>query len=144
MSGNLPNIFGIGYEGQSLDSFISGLQASGTTVLADVRLNAISRKKGFSKRALAEALDNAGIDYVHAPELGNPNWNRSGFGGTPAEVSEARGRYAGMIESETAAARLEQFAAAARAGSVAVMCVEADDHACHRYVILQEIQRRLA
>lgn len=136
-------IFGIGYEGQGIDAFIRGLQTSGTRVLADVRLNAISRKRGFSKRLLAASLAEAGIGYWHVPELGNPGWNRAGFGGHAAEVRAARARFASMIGGEAARTRLEEIAAAARDGVVAVMCVEADERACHRYVVLQELYRRL-
>jgi uncharacterized protein (DUF488 family) len=136
-------IFGVGYEGQSIDAFVCGLLASGTRILADVRLNAISRKRGFSKRLLEASLADVGIGYWHFPELGNPGWNRAGFGGPAAEVRAARARFAGMIGGEAASTRLEEIAAAARDGVVAVMCVEADEHACHRYVILQELHRRV-
>lgn len=137
-------VFGIGYEGQNVDTFICGLAASGTRVLADVRLNPISRKRGFSKRLLAASLAKAGIGYWHIPELGNPRWNRDGFGGPLAEVLEARARFAGLIGDGTAGTRLEEIAAAARDGVVAVMCFEADEQACHRYVVLRELHRRLA
>jgi uncharacterized protein (DUF488 family) len=136
-------IFGVGYEGQSIDAFICGLLSSGTRILADVRLNAISRKRGFSKGLLGASLTDAGIGYWHVPELGNPGWNRAGFGGPTAEVRAARARFAGMIGGEAASSRLEQIATAARDGVVAVMCVEADERACHRYVIIQELYRRL-
>lgn len=136
-------IFGVGYEGRSIDAFIYDLLVSGTGILADVRLNAISRKRGFSKRLLGESLAEAGISYRHVPELGNPSWNRAGFGGAPPEVRDARDRFAGMIGSEAANTRLEEIAAAARDDVVAVMCVEADERTCHRYVILQELRRRL-
>jgi uncharacterized protein (DUF488 family) len=136
-------IFGIGYEGQGIDAFICGLLSSGTRILADVRLNAISRKRGFSKRLLGASLADAGIGYWHVPELGNPGWNRAGFGGPMAELRAARARFAGMIGGEAASTRLEQIVTAARDGVVAVMCVEADERACHRYVIIQELHRRL-
>ena len=128
---------------KSIDAFICGLLSSGTRILADVRLNAISRKHGFSKRLLGASLADAGIGYWHVPELGNPGWNRAGFGGPAAEVRAARARFAGMIGGKAASARLEQIAAAARDGVVAVMCVEADERACHRYVIIQELYKRL-
>lgn len=143
-NGKLQGVYGIGYEGRDLDTFISRLQGDNTKILADVRLNAISRKKGFSKRALDAALDKAGIRYIHAPELGNPGWNRAGFSGTAAQVDAARDRFTRLIDSKTANTRLEEIAAVARDGVVAVMCVEADDRTCHRYVILQELHRRLA
>ena len=136
-------IFGIGYEGLNIDAFVHRLVTSGTRILADVRLNAISRKRGFSKRLLEAALADAGIGYWHVPELGNPAWNRAGFSGPSDEVQAARARFADMIGSDAAATRLEEIAAAASDGVVAVMCVEADERACHRYVILQELHHRL-
>lgn len=136
-------IFGIGYEGLDLDEFVHRTSSAGAGILADVRLNAISRKRGFSKRLLGAALADAGISYWHVPELGNPGWNRAGFSGSSDEVHDARARFAGMIGGETAGARLEEIAAAARESVVAVMCVEADERFCHRYVVLQELHRRL-
>lgn len=137
-------LMGIGYEGQNLDEFIARLAGSGTRILADVRLNPISRKRGFSKRLLAASLADAGISYWHAPELGNPKWNRAGFGGSPVEVLAARERFARMIGGETAEMRLHEIADAAMEGVVAVMCFEADERACHRYVVVNEVHRRLA
>lgn len=132
---------GVGYEGKAADTFIRELVASGTQLLVDVRLNPISRKRGFSKRALAAALADAGISYCHAPQLGNPVWNRPGFAGTPQEVRAARERFGGMLANEEAGAALRQIADSAACGVVAVMCVEADDRSCHRYVILSEVHR---
>jgi len=137
-------IVGIGYEGRDLGEFISFLTRTGTRILADVRLNPVSRKRGFSKRVLSASLAEAGIGYWHVPELGNPRWNREGFGGPPAGVREARARFKGMIGGEAPEARLDEIAAAARDGLVAVMCFEADERACHRYVVIQELHRRLA
>jgi uncharacterized protein (DUF488 family) len=138
----LHGIMGIGYEGKDLDAFIARLAESGTRILADVRLNPISRKRGFSKRLLSASLADAGIGYWHLPELGNPRWNRQGFGGPPAEVQAARARFKGLMNREASDARLDEIAVAAQAGVVAVMCFEADERACHRYVVIQELLRR--
>ncbi|MDQ3504076.1 MAG: DUF488 domain-containing protein [Actinomycetota bacterium] len=48
-------------------------------MLLDVRLNAISRKPGFSKKRLTAALAAVGIGYRHARALGNPRDNREPF-----------------------------------------------------------------
>jgi uncharacterized protein (DUF488 family) len=133
-------VIGVGYEGKNIGSFTGGLLAAGVVLVADVRLNAVSRKAGFSKRALAAGLADAGIGYRHFPELGNPRWNRDGFGGPPAEVSAARARFSDLAAGAAAAARIEEIAAAASAGVVAVMCVEADDARCHRYVVLARVR----
>jgi uncharacterized protein (DUF488 family) len=137
-------IVSIGYEGQNLDEFIAKLTKIGACVLVDVRLNPISRKPGFSKRILGESLAKAGIAYWHMPELGNPKWNRAGFGGSPADVNAARERFAEMIGSEASEKRVGEIADASLGGVVAVMCFEADERSCHRYVVIREAHRRLA
>lgn len=49
-----------------------------------------------------------------------------------------------MIGGETPEAELDKIAVAAQDMIVAVMCFEADELACHRYVVIQELRRRLA
>jgi hypothetical protein len=78
------------------------------------------------------------------PELGNPKWNRAGFSGSQAEVLAARERFAGMMGCEAGGRRLDEIAGAAAEGAVAVMCFEADERACHRYVVVNELRCRLA
>jgi uncharacterized protein (DUF488 family) len=134
-------IIGVGYEGQDLSGFISNLVHRNTRVLVDIRLNPVSRKRGFSKRLLAVSLTDVGIEYRHFPELGNPRWNREGFAGAPAEVQAARARFKGMIGGEAPGARLDEITSTARHGVVALMCFEADERACHRYVVIQELLR---
>jgi uncharacterized protein (DUF488 family) len=129
-------VIGVGYEGKDLRGFIDEMRASGADLVVDVRLNAVSRKAGFSKRSLATALQDAGVSYEHAPELGNPKPNRAGFAGSPAEVRAARSRFGQMLTGEAAADRIARIAVAATTGMVAVLCFEADDWRCHRYVVL--------
>jgi uncharacterized protein (DUF488 family) len=135
-------VVGVGYEGQDLDSFLAGLTAAGVGVLVDVRLTPISRKRGFSKRALAEAVSNAGMEYRHLPVLGNPKPNRGGFAGTAAELAAARGRYSRLLADPVATAALDELAQLAGQQVVAIMCFEADEQRCHRQVVLAQLQRR--
>jgi hypothetical protein len=74
----------------------------GLRTLVDVRLTPISRKPGFSKRRLTEALTESGIEYVHLPVLGNSKWNRAGLAGMPAELDEARAAYIEHISGDQA------------------------------------------
>ena len=90
---------GIGYEGLSLDAFVERLVREGIAVVADVRLTPLSRKPGFSKRALTEGLAQHGIRYVHLPSLGNPKWNRAGFGGSDEDRSRAKDAYRDRLDS---------------------------------------------
>jgi uncharacterized protein (DUF488 family) len=125
----------IGYEGKSIDELVELLHAHDVEVLVDVRLNAMSRKPGFSKKRLAGALAAAGIDYVHEPDLGNPQDNRSGFhAGDPA----SRERYLDVMRSDGADA-LARTASLARERAVALFCYEADPAICHRRCVADEL-----
>ena len=63
-------LFTIGYEGISLETYINKLIINDVQVLCDVRKNAYSQKYGFSKKTLSLACKGANIDYLHIPDLG--------------------------------------------------------------------------
>lgn len=63
-------LFSIGYEGISLETYINKLIINDVRVLCDVRKNAYSQKYGFSKSQLQKACEGVGIKYIHIPELG--------------------------------------------------------------------------
>ena len=65
-------LFTIGYQAHSVESLIECLKVHGVEVLMDVRQNPSSRKPGFSKRRLQDAISQAGIEYRHNPDLGTP------------------------------------------------------------------------
>ncbi|PVE62153.1 DUF488 domain-containing protein [Microbacterium testaceum] len=138
-------ITGVGYEGKTLEALIKDLQALGITTLVDVRLNAISRKRGFSKRALGAALEEAGISYQHRRELGNPRENRAGF----AEESRtdagraARERYTDSLSGAGAASAIDELAELAGRERIALLCFEASELHCHRRETLAAIRARL-
>jgi uncharacterized protein (DUF488 family) len=132
-------LIGIGYQGCELGPFLAGLARDGVGVVADVRLTPVSRKRGFSKRALAEALADAGIEYRHLPVLGNPKHNRAGFAGTEVELMEARRRYAAGLLTHQATETLALITQLAAVRRVALLCFEADQRRCHRDVIAAAI-----
>lgn len=70
-------LFTIGYERQSIDTYIDELLAAGVDVIVDVRETAWSYKRDFSSRPLERALAIAGIRYYHASFAGNPKEFRS-------------------------------------------------------------------
>lgn len=114
------------------------------TRLVDVRLNPISRKPGLSKTALGRALAAAGIAYEHRRELGNPRVNRAGFAGADAEWERARSVYRDLVRRPEAGAALDAVAQAASRERVAVLCFEAEQHRCHRDVVLAETRQRIS
>lgn len=137
-----PGLWSAGYEGRDIDSFVASLLHSRIDVVADVRLTPISRKKGFSKTRLGEALAEAGIEYTHLRGLGNPKDNRAPFWDGRLDVGRARFR--GVLRSEEAQTDLERLAEHARQSRVAVLCFEKDESRCHRQVVLDTVRKRAA
>jgi uncharacterized protein (DUF488 family) len=138
-------IIGVGYEGHDISSFIDYLQPWKIDVLVDVRLNAISRKKGFSKTALSSALAEAGIRYEHLPILGNPKDNRGGFWapGTNAAV-QAHEKYRELLLADSPHAAVQYLAQLAATEHVALLCFEASEACCHRRLVLEAVTAEAA
>lgn len=68
----MERLYTIGYEGATLADFIRTLKESGVTTVLDIREIPVSRRKGFSKQSLAQALRDAGFVYHHERMLGSP------------------------------------------------------------------------
>ncbi len=137
-------VTGLGYEGESLDSVIAKLASWNVTTLFDVRLNAISRKRGFSKTALSYGLAEAGIDYRHLPALGNSRDNRFGYA-VPhtADGDLARSTFRSRLITPEAEAGIAQIVDVAAEARVAVFCFEANQYHCHREQVLDVVRARL-
>ena len=130
------SIYSVGYEGRSIDEFVDVLVAHSVELVVDVRLNAISRKRGFSKTALTTALADASIGYHHERSLGNPKDNRDDFrSGLPA----ARARYQRHLRNG-ASDCLRAVTELARRHTVALLCFEHDHSTCHRSCITDHMQ----
>jgi uncharacterized protein (DUF488 family) len=69
-------LYTIGYQERSIEEYINCLIKEDVKVLCDVRKNPISRKYGFSKTTLQNALETVGIKYKHLPGLGIPGESR--------------------------------------------------------------------
>jgi uncharacterized protein (DUF488 family) len=76
MLASMKSLMTIGYEASQPDLFDATLLRRGVEVLVDVRAVALSRRRGFSKRALAERLEQQGISYLHLSNLGDPKPGR--------------------------------------------------------------------
>lgn len=130
-------IVSVGYEGRTIDDFVVELVNTGVHTAADVRLNAISRKAGFSKTRLRNALAEAGIAYLHLRSLGNSKENRRPF--WEGRVDDGRRAFRESLHSPDAESSLEELSALARNQVVAVLCFESDATRCHRTVIIEEV-----
>ena len=131
-----PAIVSIGYEQRDVSELIGLLKANGVVTLVDVRLNPVSRKKGFSKKALAAAMGDAGIEYRHERELGNPKENRDPF---RRGLESARQRYRSHLQNGGCSA-YERVIDLASTSRIALLCYERDHDQCHRSCILETAQ----
>lgn len=134
-------IVGHGYEGRTIAQYVADLSAWRADVVVDVRLNAISRKKGFSKTALRAALADAGIRYEHRPELGNPKDNRGGFWAPgSADHAQAVHRFGELLGADAALEAVQEVADMAMSERVVLLCFEASERCCHRQVVLERVK----
>jgi uncharacterized protein (DUF488 family) len=122
----------IGYEGKSIDAFLNELIQHNVSMLADVRRNAFSMKKGFSKALLKHYLERTGIAYLHFPELGIESEKRKDLD-SAADYKELFKDYGKSLPArKEKVAELEQLG---KSEKVALMCFEADKNFCHRGVL---------
>lgn len=127
----------IGYEGLDIIEFMSLLSKNDIETIVDVREIPLSRKPGFSKKALGIALNLSGLEYVHMAALGCPkpirdqyredgNWTRytSGFLKYLATQGEA----------------IAELGALAATTNCALLCYEADYNFCHRSMVANAVK----
>jgi len=132
-----PPLFTIGYEGLTPDRMIAMLREAGVTTLVDVRELPNSRRPGFAKRALSEALGRAGIGYAHVRALGTPPEGRAAArAGRTGEMQRIFGARLAGTEAQAAVAAL-----AAQAGTerICLLCLEADPAQCHRRLVAEAV-----
>lgn len=129
-------MYSVGYEGLEIGALVDSLRSARVTLVVDVRLNAVSRRRGFSKKALSAELHAAGIEYRHEPGLGNPPENRDSFRSGSSE--EGRRRMREILENGSGPT-LRHLVSDARESRIAVLCVERDRLRCHRDVITEMV-----
>lgn len=131
---NSHKAFTIGYAQRTLDDLVELLRAVGVTRVIDVRALPLSRRRGFSKTALARGLADGGIEYVHVRAAGNP------FRHEAAGIDRCLERYRGYLrEAPYVVAEVER---AMDGRTVALLCAEADALRCHRSVLADWIGAR--
>lgn len=130
----------IGYEAVTLDEFLATLKAQKVRHLVDVRELPLSRKKGFAKRKLSEALSEVGIEYTHLRDLGDPKAGRE---------AARRGDYKTFkqifsLHMSTSAAQeaLDELEVIASQGGACLMCFEKSAVDCHRSIVAAAVHKR--
>jgi uncharacterized protein (DUF488 family) len=125
----------IGHSTLTIENFLGALASCEIQTLADVRSFPGSRRyPQFNKDRLLASLADAGIEYVHMPELGgrrrakpdslNMAWRNETFRG-----------YADYMETEDFREGIKRLLEISRAHRAAIMCAEAVWWRCHRSLI---------
>lgn len=127
-------IFTIGYEGTTVGEFLASLQAAGVKRVIDVRAVPNSRRPGFSKTPLRNALAKAGIDYVHLRALGTPADGRAAA--RAGRHEDLKRIYSGQLELPEAIAQGAKMLDLVQEEPSALLCYERDPAACHRTLLL--------
>lgn len=133
----MRTIFTIGYEGSGIDNFLFTLGAAGVERVVDVRDVPLSRKRGFSKSALALNLSTAGIEYTHLKALGDPKEGRIAM--RRGDKNAFLRIYETQLRTSQAAEALEQAMALARKETIALLCYERSPEDCHRSLVAREM-----
>ena len=128
----------IGYEGARPADFVGTLQLVDVRMVIDIRDRAQSRRPGFSKSALRESLEAAGIGYLHLKELGDPKEGRDAA--RSGDFARFRQIYAAVLETTEATEALDQIAALSGQMSVCLLCYERDHHECHRKIVADHLE----
>lgn len=133
----MKTLFTIGYEGADLSDFIATLRISGVRHLLDVRALAQSRRRGFSKTALSNALFDAGIHYTHLKQLGDPKPGRDAA--RQGKMDEFRKIFGAHLElAETKDALIEASELCEQQPTV-LLCFERDPQHCHRTLVAKQL-----
>ena len=131
----------VGYERYRLvEDFARLLAQAEVERLIDVRELPISRRRGFAKTALAEALAEQGVEYLHLRGMGNPKEFRDLY--KSGQVAEGRAGYEQLL-IEDRVEDLRELAKTIHEKRSALMCVEHDESICHRQVIFAALQSQL-
>jgi uncharacterized protein (DUF488 family) len=131
----------VGYERhRHAAAFASLLRRARVERLIDVREFPISRRRGYAKTALSEALSVEGIEYVHMRALGNPKQFRDLY--KSGRVREGRAAYERHLLDERVDV-LRELVPLLEGRRSALMCVEHDAVICHRAVIFDALRHEL-
>lgn len=134
-----PKLMTIGYEGAGIDDFIRTLKSAHVQSLVDVRELPLSRKKGFSKRALRDALEIAGITYIHVRQLGDPKPGRvAARSGNMIEFGRIFNNH--MRQDSTREALLDLIPIVI-SGGACLLCFERCHSDCHRSIVANELSK---
>lgn len=130
-------VFTIGYEGLDIDAFMSLLAEHGIETVVDIRELPLSRKPGFSKKALAGVLNLSGLEYVHMVDLGCPKPVRDRYREDGNWKRYTEGFLKHLKTQKVAIAELSDLVSSS---NCALLCYEADFNFCHRSMVANAVR----
>jgi len=138
-----PFVFTIGYEGETIDSFLYKLISNNIMAVVDVRNNPQSMKYGFSKKSFSEYIEKAGLKYFHIPELGIPSVMRKGLGQSLTH-KKLFDKYESNLLPKQKDAKTYLLSLIAKYPRVALVCFESNHHHCHRNTLVEHLKKENA
>lgn len=133
----MTTVFTIGYEGASPEDFIATLILAGVKQVLDVRELAQSRRRGFSKTALSQALAEHGMSYCHFRQLGDPKPGREAA--RRGDLSEFKKIFNAHLELAETKAALQDAAELIQSAPSVLVCFERNPQHCHRTLVAQQL-----
>ncbi|MCE0523915.1 MAG: DUF488 domain-containing protein [Methylacidiphilales bacterium] len=130
----------LGYEQSEPEDYFLRLRKHGVSVVVDVRDVPLSRKRGFSKNQLREALAELGIEYIHLQTLGAPKELR--------DALRAGGPWWNYVKQYTSrilsrrSEDIEFLIDLASRERISLLCFEREPRECHRSLIADEMMRQ--
>ena len=135
-------LFTVGHSTRTIEELLALLTGHGVQTLVDVRRYPGSRRHPqFSRDALAASLEEAGIRYLHAPDLGGRRAARPDSPHTAWRVDAFRG-YADYMETPAFQTALERLIRQSAETPTAILCAEAVPWRCHRRLISDALVAR--
>lgn len=127
----------VGYEKTEIGNYVRTLTEAGIELLVDVRERPLSRKRGFSKNKLKEAVQAAGMSYLHVQQLGDPKPGRDAArSGNHSLFVEIFSDHMALPETIAAVDDLAQKIAGKK---VCLTCFERDHLCCHRTIVAEHL-----
>ena len=130
----------IGYQSAKIEEFFQVLVQNKVRTIIDIREYPISRKKGFSKTALARQSEAHKIQYIHIGALGCPRDIRHDYRKDQDWVRYSQ-RFLAYLKTQSK--EVDQLAALIQCSSSCLLCFEADPEHCHRLYVAEEVSSRL-
>ncbi len=131
------NVYTIGYEGKSVDSFYKIILKSGIKRIIDVRNNPYSRKFGFSINTLSKVSRKLGIEYFNVQQLGITAERRIALENEDDYINLLQNYENNTLKDNENAVRF--VAKLMKEKPSILICFESDHRFCHRSKVANKV-----